>query len=124
MGNRINEDSIVKASLKWLKSLPNCKVRKRRGGVSNRGEPDLYGCINGVHFEIEVKAPGSTMTPHQISRLEEWDAAGAITGLSYCLDDTKTIIFTGLLNSTPITSKIKQFLSERSGECLKYVNPN
>ena len=123
MANRISEDSIVKASLKWLKSLPNCKVRKRRGGVSNRGEPDIYGSINGIHFEIEVKAPGNTMTPHQISRLQEWDAADAITGLSYCLDDTKTIIFTGLLEKADLP-KIKQFLSERSGECLKYVNPN
>jgi len=40
MGVRISEDSIVKASIKWLKSLPNCKARKRRGGISNRGEPD------------------------------------------------------------------------------------
>jgi len=92
MGNRISEDSIVKASLRWLKSLPNCKARKRRGGVSNRGEPDLYGCINGVHFEIEVKAPGNRLTKHQKVRLEEWEEAGAIVGVSYSLEDTQNII--------------------------------
>jgi len=125
MANRVSEDSIVKASQRWLKSLPGCKVRKRRGGMSNRGEPDLYGCIHGIHFEIEVKAPGNTPTKHQVARLEEWEATDAITGVSYCLDDTKTIILTGLLNmASKIKPVIKQFLSGRSEECLKHVRPN
>ena len=101
MGIRISEDSIVKASIKWLKSLPNCKARKRRGGISNRGEPDIYGCIDGRHFEIEIKAPGNSPTKHQEARLEEWKNTGAITGVSYCLDDTKEIIHAGLRRSMP-----------------------
>jgi hypothetical protein len=95
MANRVSEDSIVKASMRYLRSLPNCKARKRRGGVSNRGEPDIYGSINGMHFEIEVKAPGNVPTPHQKARLKEWDEAGAITGVSYCIDDTMAIINEG-----------------------------
>ena len=95
MGNKISEESIVKASMKWLKSLPNCKARKRRGGITNRGEPDIYGSIDGKHFEIEVKAPGGKLSEHQKARLEEWRITGAIVGVSYCLEDTKNIIIDG-----------------------------
>ena len=123
MGNKISEKSIVDASLRWLRKLPECKARKRRGGVSNKGHPDIYGSIFGIHFEIEVKAPGNKPTKLQKVRLDEWDNAGAITGVSYSLDETKSIIFNGLLKRTEVVKiKIIQFLSKESGQCLKYIS--
>jgi len=121
MANKVSEKSIVEASKRWLKKLPEHKVRKRRGGISNAGEPDLYGSIFGIHYEIEVKAPGNKPTKLQEAKLAEWAAAGAITGVSYCLNDTKRIIFSGLLKmADTVKPKIVNFLSKESGQCLKY----
>lgn len=99
MGNRVSEKSIVDSSMRWLKSLPHCKARKRRGGVSNAGEPDIEGCIYGLHFEIECKAPGNEPTKNQLAKILQWKAARAIVGVSKSLDDTKEIIKNGLLNA-------------------------
>jgi len=75
------ERSIVQACLKYLNNLPHCKAVKRIPTTWNQtGEPDIFGCINGVHFEFEIKRPGEKPTALQLRRLEEWKAAGALTG--------------------------------------------
>jgi hypothetical protein len=57
------------------------KVEKRHGSQFTRtGEPDLFGCLDGKHFEIEVKRPGQRPEDIQFVRLKEWAAAGAISG--------------------------------------------
>jgi hypothetical protein len=42
------------------------------------GDPDLYGCADGLHFEIEVKIPGRFPTQIQEERLKQWRRAGSI----------------------------------------------
>lgn len=40
--------------------------RRNAGGFSyKKGIPDLYAIINGIHLEIEVKAPGGSMSTMQ-----------------------------------------------------------
>lgn len=57
------------------------KHEKRHGSeFAVAGEPDLFGSIDGRHFEIEVKQPGRKPEPIQHRRLEEWKETGAITG--------------------------------------------
>jgi rubrerythrin len=59
------------------------------------GDPDLYGTLNGRHFEIEVKRPNdrsAQVTKLQMRRLLEWKAAGAITGVARSVDDALTIL--------------------------------
>jgi hypothetical protein len=81
------ESVIVNKIMKRL--APLCKVRKRHGsGFAVRGDPDLFGCLPldhpvwpGRHFELEVKRPGEKPTPLQNTRLAEWQAAGALTGV-------------------------------------------
>ena len=38
----------------WLKSLPKCRYFVKEA-KSIRGIADIIGCINGLHFELEVK---------------------------------------------------------------------
>lgn len=55
------------------------KVEKRHGSeFSVAGEPDLFGCLDGKHFELEVKVKPNKPTPLQLLRLNEWARVGAI----------------------------------------------
>ena len=73
-----SERAIVKAILAYLNGIPGCLARKRwGGGLGVAGDPDITGCLNGRHFEFEVKRPGEQPTPLQMQRLDEWRRAGA-----------------------------------------------
>mgnify|MGYP005843442195 FL=1 len=88
------ESSLVSAIIRALRALPGVVVRKRHGSAwGTAGDPDLYGTVNGRHFEIEVKRPGGgTLTPLQEVRLQEWAAAGALTGVARSVEDALQII--------------------------------
>ncbi len=76
------EKTIVDSIVKYLRTIPGCIVRKRHGttfGVG--GDPDLYGSMNGRHFELEVKRRGNSPTPLQVTRMRQWREAGAIVGV-------------------------------------------
>lgn len=68
--------------LKYLNSLPNSKAINIHGGVyTERGTPDIIGCINGRTVAFECKRDDSTdLEEIQKWRLSEWIAAGAIVG--------------------------------------------
>lgn len=52
--------------------------RKRHGSpMGLSGDPDIYGLWAGIHFEIELKAPGKNPTALQQFRRDEWMRAGA-----------------------------------------------
>src|ERR1700690_382504 len=79
-----------------LKKRPGIVVRKRHGTVMGMaGDPDLYGTINGRHFEIEVKRPNdpaSQLTKLQTERLLEGKTGGAITGVARSAQEALTIL--------------------------------
>ena len=68
------EKEVQNKIIKYLKELRKkgypCYVERRQaGGYSYRmGIADLYAVYNGIHIEIEVKAPGKLMGPMQ----EKW----------------------------------------------------
>jgi hypothetical protein len=90
------EKFIVARIMKTLKSNPRVVIRKRHGtAMGMGGDPDLYGTINGRHFEIEVKRPNdssSQLTELQTQRLMEWKAAGAITGVARSVGEALAIL--------------------------------
>ncbi len=76
----MNESKITNNILKWLNSLQYCKAEKLfNGGMFvKKGMPDIYGCMNGRMFVIEVKVVGKAPTELQYKRLKEWQEAGAL----------------------------------------------
>ena len=78
------EKYIVSQIMAALKKQPGVVVRKRHGtAMGMAGDPDLYGTINGQHFEIEVKRPGENLTPLQAQRLNEWQLGGALVAVAH-----------------------------------------
>jgi hypothetical protein len=87
------EKQIVDSIVNDFRTTPGCVVRKRHGTVFGvAGDPDLYGTINGRHFELEVKQPGNPPTVLQARRLEEWRAAGATVGVVHSVQEAKEIL--------------------------------
>ncbi|HOQ47251.1 MAG TPA: VRR-NUC domain-containing protein [Bryobacteraceae bacterium] len=93
MKNRCRESALVAEILCALRALPGVIVRKRHGsawGVA--GDPDLYGSIQGRHFEIEVKRPGDRLTALQEARMKQWAATGALAGVARSVEDALHIV--------------------------------
>ena len=93
MRNRCREAALVAEILRALRALPGVIVRKRHGsawGVA--GDPDLYGSIQGRHFEIEVKRPGDRPTALQEARMKQWAATGALAGVARSVEEALHIV--------------------------------
>ena len=94
MRRATRESSLVSEIIRALRSMPGVVVRKRHGsawGVA--GDPDLYGAVDGRHFEIEVKRPGGEApTPLQEARLRQWTAAGALAGVARSVEEALRIV--------------------------------
>jgi len=89
------EKSIVSRIVQALRIRPGIVVRKRHGtAMGVAGDPDIYGSLNGRHFEIEVKRPSgkSQLTELQSQRLREWEQAGAIAGVARSVDEALRIL--------------------------------
>jgi hypothetical protein len=89
------EKHIVSRIMQALRARPGVVVRKRHGtAMGVAGDPDLYGSLNGRHFEIEVKRPEgpSRLTELQSQRLREWEFAGAIAGVARSVEDALRIL--------------------------------
>lgn len=79
---RLEYDGVVEPILRYLNSLPNSKAINIHGGVyTERGTPDVIGCVNGRMVAFECKRD-ETEEPTKIQqwRLGEWYAAGAVVG--------------------------------------------
>jgi hypothetical protein len=93
MSDGQRESALVAEILRALRALPGVMVRKRHGSVWGvAGDPDLYGSINGRHFEIEVKRPGERPTALQQARLKQWAATGALAGVARSVEEALDIV--------------------------------
>ncbi len=89
------EKHVVSSIMQALRARPGVVVRKRHGtAMGVAGDPDLYGSLDGKHFEIEVKRPdcSSQLTVLQQHRLREWEQAGAIAGVARSVEDALRIL--------------------------------
>lgn len=79
---RLEYTSVVKPIINFINSLPNGKVINIHGGIyTERGTPDIIGCINGQMVAFECKKSGKEdLEKIQKWRLSEWINAGAIVG--------------------------------------------
>ena len=68
--------------LKYLNSIPGSKAINVHGGIyTERGTPDIIGCIGGRMVVFECKRDDrEDLEDIQKWRLSEWIAAGAVVG--------------------------------------------
>lgn len=79
---RLEYASVVVPVLELINSLPNGKAINVHGSIfSERGTPDVIGCINGRMVAFECKRDTSEdLEKIQKWRLSEWITAGAVVG--------------------------------------------
>ena len=104
----ISERTLVNTILRNLNALPGCYAYKVHGSLWGHPQPDIIGSLRGQAFVLEVKRPGTPAgvrtvqrvakgkpTKLQIRALEQWAAAGAITGVVYSWEQVKELLSTG-----------------------------
>lgn len=95
------EAAIVRAIIARLNALPGCLARKRHiTPYAVAGDPDVYGCYRGQHFELEVKRPGVDRTKParqwiQQQRRDAWQRAGAVVAVVTSADEAVQVVTGG-----------------------------
>lgn len=79
---RLEYSAVVVPILNFINSLPHAKAVNIHGSVfSERGTPDVIGCIDGRLVAFECKRDAKEkLTAIQNWRLCEWIEAGAVVG--------------------------------------------
>ena len=102
------ENSIKQRTLDLLASIPGCKATKNHGNqYTEIGNPDIFGCVRGRAFVIELKKPGEEPTIMQRDRIREWASAEAIA----IVTDDPAFAFHAVQNLKERTSQSMRDLS-------------
>ena len=92
----MKEADIVKAILKYLKTVPKCFFWKEHGGMyGTAGIPDIIACINGRFYGFEVKTEDGRPTKLQESTIRKIKNAGGIALIVRSVDEVKAVIANG-----------------------------
>lgn len=85
---------VVEPILKFLNGLPNSKAINVHGGIyTERGTPDVIGCVNGRMVAFECKRDAmEEPTRIQRWRLSEWLISGAVVGAVSSVNDVELIL--------------------------------
>ena len=89
----MKESDIVKAIIKYLKSVPQCFCWKEHGGMyGTAGIPDIIACINGHFCRFEVKTDIGKPTKLQESTIRKILAAGGTAVVVRSVDEVKAVV--------------------------------
>lgn len=89
---QVLEKTRQRSIVRFLNAVPGCIAEVRtQTGYGCKGGADILGCINGRHFELEVKQPKGKMTNLQIKWLRDWAERGAITGRVEDIESTRQV---------------------------------
>ena len=89
----MKESDIVKAIMRYLKSLPNCFAWKEHGGMyGTAGIPDIIACIDGKFYGFEVKTDVGKPTKLQEATIRKINRAGGTAVIVRSVDDVKSIL--------------------------------
>jgi hypothetical protein len=78
--------------VKYLNAVPQCHAEVRtQTGYGTKGGADIFGCIEGHHFELEVKQPHKQPTPTQQYQLKIWESCGSIAGRVEDVETTRQL---------------------------------
>ena len=89
----MKEADIVKAILRYLKTVPKCFFWKEHGGMyGTAGIPDIIACIDGRFYGLEVKTEDGRPTKLQESTIRKIKNAGGIALVVRSVEDVKAVI--------------------------------
>ena len=89
----MKENDIVKAILKYLKTVPHCFCWKEHGGMyGTAGIPDIIACIDGRFYGFEVKTESGKTTALQDATIRRILACGGNAYVVRSVDEVRTII--------------------------------
>lgn len=89
----MKESDIVRAIMKYLKTVPGCFAWKEHGGMyGTAGIPDIIACIGGRFFGFEVKTEYGKPTKLQEATIRKILAAGGTALVVRSVDEVRTAI--------------------------------
>lgn len=87
------EKDIVKAIMKYLKTVPHCFCWKEYGGMyGTAGIPDIIACINGRFYGFEVKTERGKPTRLQEATIRKILAAGGTAMVVRSVEEVRIVI--------------------------------
>ena len=90
---QMKEADIVKAIMRYLKTVPGCFCWKEHGGMyGTAGIPDIIACIGGHFFGFEVKTEKGKPTKLQEAVIRKILAAGGTALVVRSVDEVRTAI--------------------------------
>ena len=93
----MKEADIVKAIVKYLRTVPRCFFWKEHGGMyGTAGIPDIIACIDGRFFGFEVKTEDGNPTKLQEATIRKILAAGGVALVVRSVDEVRTAIDSSL----------------------------
>nr|WP_307989850.1 VRR-NUC domain-containing protein [uncultured Niameybacter sp.] len=89
----MKESDIVRAILKYLKTIPNCFAWKEHGGMyGTAGVPDIIACIGGRFYAFEVKTEKGKATALQEATIRKIQNAGGIAAIVRSVDEVRVLL--------------------------------
>ena len=89
----LKEADIVRAILRYLKTVPNCFCWKEHGGMyGTAGIPDVIACIGGRIFAFEVKTEEGKATALQESVLRKIQKCGGNAAIVRSVEEVKRML--------------------------------
>lgn len=89
----MKEADIVKAIMKYLKTIEGCFFWKEHGGMyGTAGVPDIICCYCGRFLGFEVKTDKGQPTKLQLATIRKINAAGGIAMVVRSVDEVKAAI--------------------------------
>ena len=89
----MKESDIVRAILKYLKTVPGCFAWKEHGGMyGNAGIPDIICCLRGRFYGFEVKTEDGEPTKLQEATIRKIQNAGGTALVVRSVDEVRAVI--------------------------------
>lgn len=88
----MSENRLNRKVKDWINTIPGAWAYKRRGGVGNRGMPDISGCLFSIRIEMEGKLPGNKPTRLQQYFLDLFQKQGCISGWYTSFEEAQAIL--------------------------------
>lgn len=87
------EKDIVKAILKYLRTVPNCFAWKEHGGMyGTAGIPDIIACVDGRFYAFEVKTATGKPTVLQEATIQKIRNAKGQAFIVRSVDEVRAVL--------------------------------